>query len=131
MYASVNIPRSDRAARLQLIKQNFAFFNAPVGLMFCLDRRVGPPQWADLGMYMQTIMLLAVERGLATCAQESWSQWPLTIAEFLELPSEEMVFAGMALGYADRSASINTVRTRRESVDVFARLLGFPDEPNR
>jgi nitroreductase len=81
-------------------------------------------------MYMQTVMLLAVERGLATCAQECWSQWPLTIAEFLELPSEEMVFAGMALGYADQSASINTVRTRRESVDVFARLLGFPDEPN-
>lgn len=71
---------------------------AAVGLFFCIDRRLGPPQWADVGMYMQTVMLLAVERGLDTCAQEFWSAFPKTIASVLELSEDTMVFAGMALG---------------------------------
>jgi nitroreductase len=107
------------------VAKNYVFFGAPVGLFFCLDRKLGPPQWADMGMFMQSVMLLAVERGLDTCPQEAWAQWARTVAEFVGLPDDHMVFAGMALGFADETAPINTLRTRREPIDEFAKLLGF------
>lgn len=113
----------DPQTQLQL--RNYAFFDAPVGLFFCFDRRVGPPQWSDLGIYMQTLMLLAVERGLGTCPQEIWANWPQTIASFLQLPASHMVFAGMSLGYADESAAINSFRTEREPLDNFVQMRGF------
>ena len=116
-------PAEDEQRRLQL--RNYEFFDAPVGLFFCFDRRVGPPQWADLGMYMQTLMLLAVERGLGTCPQEIWANWPRTITSFLQLPETHMVFAGMSLGYADTGAPINGFRTDREPLENFVRMLGF------
>src|SRR4051794_11490714 len=74
-YAAMGAQRSAATQEL-LERRNYAFFGAPVGLFFCVDRRVGPPQWADVGMYMQTLMLLAVERGLGTCPQEVWANWP-------------------------------------------------------
>ena len=116
-------PAEVEQRRLQL--RNYEFFDAPVGLFFCFDRRVGPPQWADLGMYMQTLMLLAVERGLGTCPQEIWANWPRTIAASLQLPASHMVFAGMSLGYADESAAINSFRTEREPLDNFVQMRGF------
>jgi nitroreductase len=123
-YAALGLPRgSDSQAELNA--RNFQFFGAPVGLFFCLDRRVGPPQWSDVGMYMQTLMLLAVERGLATCPQEVWSNWPATIAEFIRLPADHMVFAGMSLGYEDTEHAMNGYRTDRESFGNFAELRGF------
>lgn len=115
LYATIGIPREDRAGRLEQLARNAVLFGAPVGLFFCIDRRLGPPQWADLGMFMQTVMLLAVEDGLSTCAQEFWSRYPKTLAELLGLPPEEMVFSGMALGYADEHP-VNALRTRREPV---------------
>ncbi len=69
LYASIGISREDRPTRLRQLANNATFFGAPVGLFFCLERDLGPPQWSDVGMYMQTVMLLAQERGLATCAQ--------------------------------------------------------------
>jgi nitroreductase len=125
MFGTIGIGREDRAARLGQVAKNYAFFGAPVGLFFCLERKLGPPQWADMGMFMQTVMLLAVERGLDTCPQEAWAQWARTIAEFVGLPDDHMVFAGMALGFRDDTAPINTLRTRREPLDGFAKLLGF------
>src|SRR3990167_4958577 len=98
LYASVSVPREDKAARLRWFARNAEFFGAPVGLFFCLDRKLGPPQWADLGMYMQNVMLLAVEAGLDTCAQEFWARYPLTVAKAVGLPDDHMVFSGMALG---------------------------------
>lgn len=125
LYASIGVAREDKFARLLHVARNFDFWGAPVGLFFCLDRRLGPPQWSDLGMFMQTLMLLAVERGLDTCAQEAWAMWPDTVADFLGLPEELMLFAGMALGVRDETAPINGLRTRREPVDGFAELRGF------
>jgi nitroreductase len=130
LYRSINIPREDKAARLKQFARNFAFFDAPVGLFFFLERRMGPPQWADLGMYMQTVMLLAVECGLDTCAQEFWALWPNTVAQFLGAPADQMLFAGMAMGYRDPEHPINTLRTRRASLEDFAKLRGF-DTPAR
>ena len=125
LYASIGIPREDKPARLLQLAKNREFFGAPVGLFFCIDRRLGAPQWADLGMYMQTVMLLAVEAGLDTCAQEFWAGYPKAIGKALALPEELMLFSGMALGYRDPAAPINEVRTKREAVEDFASFIGF------
>lgn len=125
LYATIGIPREDKPARLRQLFKNTQFFGAPVGLFFSLDRKLGPPQWADVGMYMQTLMLLAVEAGLATCAQEFWARYPRTVGAFLDLPEDHMLFSGMALGYADETAPINSLRTRRDPFEVWAQMRGF------
>lgn len=125
LYASIGIPREDKPARLRQLAKNGELFGAPVGLFFCLDRKLGPPQWADLGMYMQTVMLLAVEHGLDTCAQEYWARYPRTLAEVLGLPEDHMVFSGMALGWRDETAPINTLRSAREPFEVWGEMRGF------
>lgn len=125
LYATLGIPREDKPARLRQLARNGEFFGAPVGLFFCLDRRLGPPQWADLGMFMQNIMLLAVERGLDTCAQEYWSGYPKTVARFLDLPDDHMLFCGMAMGYRDEAHPINDLKARRDAFDLWGELRGF------
>jgi nitroreductase len=96
-----------------------------VGLFFCLDRKLGPPQWSDLGMYMQTVMLLAVERGLDTCAQEYWARYPKLVGDIIGMPEDHMLFAGMAVGYRDDAHAINTLRSARDPFEVWADLKGF------
>ncbi len=125
LYRSIGIPREDKAARLRQLARNGELFGAPVGLFFCLDRKLGPPQWSDLGMYMQTVMLLATERGLDTCAQEYWARYPQTVAKHLGLPEDHMLFSGMALGWRDPEAPINTLRSQRDDFDLWAELKGF------
>ena len=125
LYATLGVPREDRAGRLAQFANNFRLFGAPVGLFFTLDRRVGPPQWSDMGMLMQTVMLLAVEAGLDTCAQEAWSQFPTTLARHLALDPSEMLFSGMALGWRDPDHPINSLRTRRAALEDFAVFRGF------
>ncbi len=128
LYATLGIPREDKMARLLQLARNYDFFGAPVGLFFYLDRSLGPPQWSDVGMYMQTVMLLAREHGLHTCAQEIWSLVSGTVGKFLQVPPNLMLFSGMALGHADRSHSINTLRTERAMLEEFASLRGFDTE---
>jgi nitroreductase len=125
LYATIGIPREDKPARLRQLAKNGDFFGAPVGLFFCLDRKLGPPQWADLGMFMQNVMLLAVERGLDTCPQEYWARYPKTITAFLGLPDDHMVFAGMALGHRDPDHPINTLKASRDAFEVWGELRGF------
>ena len=125
LYATIGIPREDKPARLRQLAKNGEFFGAPVGIFFCLDRKLGPPQWADLGMYMQNVMLLAVERGLDTCPQEYWARYPETVAKFLNLPADHMLFSGMALGHRDPEAPINTLRASRDPFEAWGELLGF------
>lgn len=125
LYASIGIPREDKAARLRQMAKNAAFFGAPVGIFLSVDRRMGPPQWADLGIYLQTVMLLAVEQGLDTCPQEFWAFRSQPVARFLELPPERMLFAGIALGWRDESAPINQWRTERDPFDTWAEMRGF------
>ena len=125
LYATIGIPREDKPARLRQLAKNGDFFGAPVGIFFFLDRRLGPPQWADLGMYMQTVMLLAVERGLDTCPQEYWARYPATVAGALGLPEELMVFSGMALGWRDETAPINRLRASRDGFEAWGEMRGF------
>ena len=125
LYASIGIPREDKAARLRQMAKNASFFGAPVGIFLSVDRRMGPPQWADLGIYLQTVMLLATEQGLDTCAQEFWAFRSQPVARFLELPPERMLFAGIALGWRDEDAPINQWRTERDPFDTWAEMRGF------
>ena len=125
LYATIGIPREDKAARLRQLAKNGDLFGAPVGLFFCLDRKLGPPQWADLGMFMQNVMLLATERGLDTCPQEYWARYPKTVAAAVGLPDDHMLFSGMALGWRDEDHPINTLRARRDRFELWAELKGF------
>jgi nitroreductase len=129
MYATIGAPREDKAARLRQFARNYEFFGAPVGMFFCVDRRMGTAQWADIGMFMQNVMLLARAHGLHTCPQEAWAVWWKAISEFLALPPEQMLFCGMALGYRDESAPINRLRTERARLEEFAVLRGFESDP--
>ena len=125
LYASIGIPREDRPARLTQFARNFEFFGAPVGLFLSIPRSFGPPQWAHLGMFIQSVMLLAVERGLGTCPQEAWAGMHRTVGAFLGLPVERMLYCGMALGWPDDAHPINNWRSEREYLESFARLQGF------
>ncbi|MFB6421447.1 nitroreductase [Bradyrhizobium tunisiense] len=125
LYRTIAIPREHKAARLKQLAKNFSFFGAPVGLFFAIDRQMEPGQWADLGMYMQSVMLLAVEKGLSTCPQEAWALWHKTVAEFIGLPSHLMLFCGMALGYMDPAHPINSLRADRADLSEFTTFIGF------
>jgi nitroreductase len=113
MYATMNIPREDKAARIAFFSRNWEFFGAPVGLIFTIDRQMQQGQWADLGMFLQNIMLLAREHGLHTCPQEAWAMFHPQIREYLNVPENEMIFCGMAVGYADETAPVNTLESER------------------
>jgi nitroreductase len=120
MYATIGIPREDRAGRLKQFVRNWEFFGAPIGMIFTIDRQMQQGQWADVGMYMENVMLLAREHGLHTCPQEAWAVWHGTIREYLSIPDNEMVFCGMGVGYADNEAPINSLVSERVPLDAFA-----------
>ena len=125
LYGSIGIPRADRPARYRQFSRNYLLYDAPVGLFVTTDRTMGPPQWSDLGGFVQTICLLARAQGLHTCAQEAWTSWHKTVSAFLNLPPEHILFCGIALGHADEAAPINRWRSEREPVEGFARFEGF------
>ncbi|MFM9829816.1 MAG: nitroreductase [Sphingomonas sp.] len=124
LYGAMGIERSDTDARNREFRRNFEFFGAPAALFCTVDRMMGPPQWSDLGMYLQSFMLLAVEAGLATCAQECWAIYPDTVDAFLGTPPERMLFCGMAVGYEDEAAPANGLRATRAPVGEWLRVVG-------
>lgn len=117
MYETLGIPREDKMARLKFFSGNWEFFGAPVGLIFTMDRQMQEGQWADLGMLMQSIMLLAREHGLHTCPQEAWATFHPVLRDYLKIPDNEMIFCGMALGYGDDDAAVNTLQSERAPLD--------------
>lgn len=123
LYEQLGIPREDKVGRLQWFSRNYQFFGAPAALMCYVDRGMGKPQWSDLGMYLQTLMLLLQQHGIASCAQECWSVYHREVAEQLSPPPQLMLFCGMAIGYADERAPVNRVRTRRLPLEQFASFL--------
>jgi nitroreductase len=123
MYATLGIARDDKQGRFQQFARNGDFFGAPAALFCFVDRQMGLPQWSDLGMFLQTFMLLAVERGLATCAQEYWSVRHGAISAFVGAPDNEMLFCGMSIGYADPAAPVNGLRSERMPLDAWARFI--------
>lgn len=126
LYQSIGVTRDDRPGRYRQYARNFEFYGAPVALLLFIDRGMGPPQWSDLGGFIQTIMLLARERGLHTCGLEAWTHWHKTVYSLLDdISSNLILFCGLALGVADLSAPINQWCAPREPLPVFATFSGF------
>ncbi|GGB60772.1 nitroreductase [Henriciella pelagia] len=125
MYETLEIPREDKAGRIQWFARNYRFFDAPVGVFFVIDERMGHGQWAHTGMYMQTLALLAEERGWGTCFQECWGILRPTLKEHFQLGETEMLYCGMALGYPDPDHPVNALRAERADLSEFAELKGF------
>ncbi len=123
MYARLGIPRDDRAARLAWFARNFDFFGAPAAAFLCIDRAMGAAQWSDLGGYLQTVMLLLVEDGLASCPQEAWVAHHLAVTAFLGAPDSHMLFCGLAIGVEDTGAPVNALVTDRAPVAEWLTIL--------
>jgi nitroreductase len=124
LYQTIGVPRDNRPARLAQFAKNFDFFGAPMALFFSIDRDMGQDQWADVGMFMQNVMLLIHEHGLHSCPQEAWSVWHKTVADFLSLRPEMMLFCGMAVGHRDETAAINRLKTDRAPLEEIATFVG-------
>jgi nitroreductase len=123
LYAALGIPRGDKPGRLRQFAKNLQAFGAPMVLFFSIDRDMGRNQWAHLGMFMQSVMLLGLEEGLHTCPQEAWSAFHRTIADFIGLPENELFYCGMAVGYANLDDPVNQWRTERAPLQDIARFL--------
>jgi len=125
MYAALDIPREDKASRLKWFARNFQAFGAPVLLLLHTKRYMGPPQWADMGMWLQTVSLLLREEGLDSCMQEAWAVYTKQIRECVAIPEDHIFFCGMAIGWGDREALINSFPVPRAPVDEAVSWQGF------
>jgi len=123
LYALLGLTREDKAGMAAQHGRNYRFFDAPVGLIFTIDRVMEQGSWLDYGMFLQNIMVAARGRGLDTCPQAAFTQFHRIIAEQLQLPSNEMLVCGMALGFADPDKIENTLITAREPVSGFTHFL--------
>jgi nitroreductase len=123
LYSLLGIGKADKARMHAQHARNYAFFDAPVGLIFTIDRVMQQGSWLDYGMFLQSVMVAARARGLDTCPQAAFTQFHRIISQELNLPPEEMVVCGMALGHADPKAVENTLVTEREPVAGFARFM--------
>lgn len=125
MYDKIGIPKEDRAGRLRWFANNYRFFGAPVGLFLIIDSRMGHGQWAHMGMFMQTIALLAEERGWGTCMQECWARLRVELHDFFGLDEHHMVYAGIALGAPDPDNPVNDLYTERAPQSEIVDFRGF------
>lgn len=125
MYATIGIARENKLGRMMQFSRNFDFYGAPVGMILAIDRTMENGQWADVGMFLQSLLLVAHEHGLGTCAQAAWAAMPKTVRAHLALPPELMIFCGISMGYADPDAPINATVTGRADFDAIAELRGF------
>ncbi|MDX8356345.1 nitroreductase [Sphingopyxis terrae] len=125
LYASLGIPREDKPGRLARFMENYRGFGAPVMLFLHCSRIMGPPQWADMGMWLQSVMLLLVEHGLASCPQECWAMYGATIRHELELGDDQILFTGLAIGHADAAAPVNQWPVPRAELDEVIDWQGF------
>lgn len=123
MYQLLGIGRENKEGRLNQVMKNFQFFGAPAALFCFVDKQMGPPQWSDLGMFLQTFMLLAHEKGLDTCAQEAWSLKNDSVSDFVGSDAEDILFCGVAIGYRDHEAKINTLSSERRPLEQWASFL--------
>jgi len=123
LYGLLGLTRDDKAGMAAQHGRNFTFFDAPVGMIFTIDRIMEQGSWLDYGMFLQNIMVAARARGLDTCPQAAFTQYHRIIAAELGLPANEMVVCGMALGWADPSKIENTLVTEREPLSAFVHFV--------
>lgn len=125
MYAALGIPREDKAKRLMWFANNFRAFGAPVLMLVHTPKYMGPPQWSDIGMWLQTVMLLLREEGLDACAQEAWAVYSPQIREVVDIPEDHIFFCGMAIGHRDPSAPVNNFDVTRAPLAENIRWEGW------
>ena len=123
LYRLLGIGKADKARMHAQHGRNYRFFDAPVGLIFTIDRIMQQGSWLDYGMFLQSIMVAARARGLDTCPQAAFTQFHRIIKRELQLADTQMVVCGMSLGFADMSKVENTLVTEREPVAGFARFI--------
>ncbi|MGU9957620.1 MAG: nitroreductase [Arenicellales bacterium WSBS_2016_MAG_OTU3] len=122
LFAAVNITRADKDKRLEQWAANYRAFDAPVMLFFFMDERLDKGSYMDFGMFLQSVMLAAVEHGLATCPQAALGEFPGIVKTFLGYEKNLTLMCGMALGFENPDAPVNAYRTPRESVESFTRF---------
>ncbi len=125
MYAALGITREDKAKRLMWFANNFRAFGAPVLMLVHTPKYMGPPQWSDIGMWLQTIMLLLREEGLDSCAQEAWAAYSPQVREMVDIPEDHTFFYGMAIGWRDADAPVNAFDVARAPLDEVVRWEGW------
>lgn len=125
MYAAMGIAREDRDARNAAMALNFSGFGAPVVLFVHCLKHMGPPQWADMGIWLQSVMLLLREAGLDSCPQEAWSIYGKTIRDHLGLGDEQIIYSGLAIGWRDAEAPVNTFPVDRAPLDEVVSWFGI------
>ena len=125
MYSLIGIPKGDEAANWAQWGRNYKFFDAPVGLIFTIDKDLDSMSFIDIGIFLQTLMLAAKARGLDSCAQGAWNQYWSVTRRVLNVPDEDYIVCGLSLGYADPDAAVNTLVSEREPVEAFATFHGF------
>lgn len=125
MFEALNIARDDSAARIAQMMANWDSFGAPVQLFTYTRKYMGPPQWSDMGMWLQTVMLLLREEGLDSCAQEIWAMYGTYMRELLNIDDDHIFFCGMAIGYRDPDAAVNNFAVPRVEIDQAIRWDGF------
>ena len=123
LYALLGLTRENKSGMQAQHGRNYQFFDAPVGLIFTIDRVMEQGSWLDYGMFLQNVMIAARARGLDTCPQAAFTQFHKVISQVLELPESEQVVCGMALGYADQEKIENTLITEREPLSGFAKFM--------
>lgn len=121
LYSALGIGREDAERQKAAWYANYRFFDAPVGLLFFMDRKLGQGAWLDMGLFLQSVMLAAQGLGLATCPQASLAEFPDIVRAQLGIDPEQLLVCGMALGYADPDQPVNRYRTEREPVEAFTR----------
>jgi len=124
LYELMGIERKDKEGRQKFVTDNLNFFGAPVGLFFVIDRAMGRGQWAHMGMFMQSIALIAYEQGLGTCMQEVWALVRKSLHAHFNLGDDQILYCGMSLGYIDSTARVNELQPNRVDVGEFVTFLG-------
>lgn len=123
MYSTLKISREDKQKQLDQWAANYRAFDAPIALFFFIDPILNTGSYIDYGMFLQSIMLAAVEKGLATCPQAALGEFPEIVKRELGYPQESILIGGMAMGYEDKEALVNSYRTNRQPVDEFTRFF--------
>ncbi len=123
LYSTLRISREEKQRQRELWAANYRAFDAPVMLLFFMDPSMETGSFLDYGMFLQSVMLMAMEEGLATCPQAALAEYPAIVKQTLGYPEESILICGMALGYEDRDAPINSYRTPREEVESFTRFF--------
>ena len=125
LYGLLGIEMGDREKSREQHLRNYHFFDAPVGMFFTTDTYLGRGSWSDAGLFMQTVMLAARGEGLHTCPQAAWMAFPEPVYRHLDIPQEQVLISGMAMGYADEDAVENTLISEREALTNVATFHGF------